>query len=118
MLWPERQNNGNPDARGHLRLELCGDEGTADTQISEPAVSYQESASRYPDRKINLDALAPTMFHQPMVSYFVALPHRTNTDTARDNSYGCLGFGDSGGPVGGSGNQNRRDRYKSPVSIL
>src|ERR1700676_1087347 len=118
MLRPERQNNGNPDARRHPRLELCGDEGAADTQISEPAVSYQESTSRYSNRKINLDALAPTMFHRPMVSYFVALPHRTNTDTARDNSSGCLGFGDSGGPVGGSGNQNRRDRYKSPVSIL
>src|ERR1700692_504459 len=102
MLWPERQNNGNPDARRHPRLELCGDEGAADTQISEPAVSYQESASRHADRKINLDALAPTMFHQPMVSYFVASPHRTNTDTARDNSYAHLGFGDSGGPGRGS----------------
>src|ERR1700688_491003 len=87
MLRPERQNNGNPDARGHLRLELCGDEGTADTQASGPPASYKEAGSRYPDRKINLDALAPTMFHQPMVSYFVAFPHRTNTDTASETSY-------------------------------
>src|SRR6202790_4193098 len=101
MLRPERQNNGNPDARRHPRLELCGDEGAADTQISEPAVSYQESTSRYSDRKINLDALAPTMFHRPMVSYFVALPHRTDTDTALDKSLCLFGLGGIGGPGGG-----------------
>src|SRR5258707_7337896 len=46
------------------RLKLRLDQCTADTEVSKPAIPHREPMRDHPDRKINLYALAPSMFHR------------------------------------------------------
>ena len=75
------------DAGQQPRLELGLHQRTADTEVGKPALPHREPMRDYSDRKINLHALAPSMFHQTIISQADGTPHRTNTEFDWDNSY-------------------------------
>ena len=68
VLRPQRQNDGDPDAAQNARLEIRLDQRTADAQIGEPAISHRVPMSGHSDREINFYALAPSMFHEAIIS--------------------------------------------------
>ncbi len=50
----------------HVEIRL--QQRSADAHVAETAVPHREPVGRYSHRKINLYALAPTMFHEAMIS--------------------------------------------------
>lgn len=68
VLRPQRQIDGDLDAGQDARLEIRFYQRAADTEIREPALPHRESMSDYPDRKIDLNALAPSMLHEMIMS--------------------------------------------------
>ena len=63
VLRPQRQIDGDLDAGQDPRLEVRFDPRSAHAEIREPAFPHREPMGHYPDREINLHALAPPMFH-------------------------------------------------------
>jgi hypothetical protein len=68
VLRPQGQIDGDLDTGQEPRLEVRFDPSAADAKIGEAAFSHRKPMGYYSDRKINLNALAPPMFHGTTMS--------------------------------------------------